>query len=115
MKLLNSASLDRGATLIDYAFQTGGQTYDIPDLIGTVAAYIGRGYYPEEIEKELAKRLNPRIARQARDTFRYFDRYDATGLWTQGPAIDDISFTNKTLAALYPAVNQAHRLLMSKM
>lgn len=115
MKLLNSASLDRGAILIDYAFPTQSQSYPVPDLIGIVAAYIARGHYPKDMEKELAERFNPRLARQARETFRYFDRYDRTGLWTEGAAYDDISFTNKTLDQLYPAVNQAHRLLMGKM
>lgn len=114
MKLLNPASLERGATVIDFVFPNNATSYGVPDLIGIVSAYLGRGLYPKEMEKELAERLNPRLARQARETFKYFDRYDATGLWTEGAAYDDISFTNKTLDKLYPNVNQAHRLLMNR-
>lgn len=114
MKLLNPASLERGATVIDFAFPNSERTYSVPDLIGIVAAYIGRGYLPKDIEKDLTERLNPRIARQARDTFRYFDRYDNTGLWAEGASSHHICFTNKTLDKLYPTVNQAHRLIMSQ-
>lgn len=115
MKILNPASLERGATLIDFLFPIHDQSYEVRDLVGIVAAYIGRGYYPKDIEKKLAERLNPRLARQARETFKYFDRYGSTGLWTEGVCPEDICFTNKTLDKLYPAVNQAHRLLMNNM
>lgn len=114
MKLLKTKSLERGSTVIDFVFPTDRTSYNVPDLIGIVAAYLGQGRYPKDMEKELAERLNPRLARQAKETFKYFDRYDGTGLWAEGAAYDDITLTNPILDKLYPDVNQAHRLLMGK-
>jgi hypothetical protein len=116
MRIINSASLTRGATLIDYAFSESGKNLTLApsDLVGLVAAYIARGCYTNDIETELGARLHPDIGRRAKQVFDLFDDWQGKALWNQGPANEDIQFTNRTLIGRYPGVNEAHRLTFHK-
>jgi hypothetical protein len=107
MKLVNQVSLSRGAVLLDYAFSNKGEgmSLEVADLIGIVAAYIARGHPTHEIKERLAGVLSPGIAANVASTFNLFN--NPRGLWSQGPAIDDISFTNHRLRSFYPHVGNA--------
>lgn len=109
MRLINTASLIRGATLVDYALLDEDHNFDltVQELIGVVAAYAARGKHPVHIEEELAKRLTPAIATKAMQVLTLFNDWNGGGLWLQGPAYDDFSFTNDRLIRMYPGVNQA--------
>lgn len=106
MRMLNRESLSRGKILIDYAFSDKGKhlSLETADLIGIVAAYIADGHLICEMEATLTERLGPIIAIDAQRTFETFDDFNNRGLWNQGPAIEDIVFTNAKLNRFYPGV-----------
>ena len=104
MQIIQSASLARGAALIEYAYSKENPFVpSIPDLVGIVAAYIGRGGELRNLKEDLGQRLGVRIAEDAADTFHMFN---GRGLWEEGASAGDVRFTDDTLAALYPRVNR---------
>lgn len=108
MRIIKSRSLARGKALVDYAYSNGGSCIDLEpaDYVGIVAAYLNRGMYSEDIEKELGSLLNPEIGRRSRVTFDLFDDREGRGLWIQGPAVDDIAFVHPTLSKYYPRMSE---------
>lgn len=115
MKIFTTKSLTRGAALLDYAFSNKGLTLqvDAPDVIGLVAAYIGSGRLPIDLEADLSKRLNSRLAADAQRALDLFG-HGQQALWSIGLAVDDVRFENKRLAQLYPAVNKANDQLLGR-
>lgn len=113
MKIVTNAALSRGSAFIQYAYSHGGRRLqlEVPDLIGLVAAYIGRGGIPEYIEAELAERINPNVAADAKRTFDLFAT-GRHGLWSAGPAVDDIRFHHRKFDRAYPAINEANDRLL---
>jgi hypothetical protein len=110
MRFINPPSLARGSALIDYAISNGSaMQFDIRDMIGVVAAYIGRGHATLDMGKYLAERLNAAIAERATQTFEMFN---GCGLWVQGAAADDVRFIHPTLAHMYPEVNRTNDALL---
>jgi len=99
MKLINQTGLQRGDILLDYAFSEKGAGLElgIPDQIGLVFGYIARGKYPEYIEECLSDLLHPAIGKQAARPFETFQDSRGRGLWIQGPAMDDTTFTHHKL------------------
>jgi len=108
MELMSETSLARGEALVDYAFSGERRelSLDVPELIGVVAAYIAERGTSVDIEERLSGLLAPSIAARAARTFALFDDPDGRGLWTQGPATEDVRFTHPELDRRYPSVRQ---------
>jgi hypothetical protein len=115
MLLIDQPSLAFGKTLVDYAFSGEHRNMDLKlsEVIGVVAAYIGTGRSTNEIEETLSTLLSPVIAKRAHDTFEMFNDPHGRGLWVQGPASDDIRFTDRKLHRRYPQVSRRYGSLMS--
>lgn len=108
MRIVTKYNLSRGKALIDCA-RAGGKTpftFEAADLIAMVAAYIDSGEPTHEMEHWITKTLGAGIAQDMVRTFQAFDDWDGRGLWCQGPAIDDIRFTDGLLRHHYPKVQQ---------
>jgi hypothetical protein len=92
MQIIKAASLVRGATVLDLAFSNNGRSLSlsVPDLIGVVASYINRGLHTGDMEKTLDNLLDPSIGERAKHTFDLFNDWKRSGLWAQGPAMEDI-------------------------
>lgn len=116
MNVVLSPSMDRGDTLIKFAYSNQGATLDlsIPDYVGLVASYMNHGRLPIDIENELSERLGPTIGAKARQVFETFDHYHGRFLWCQGPATDDIRLTNRKLSQRFPRVNAANDRSMAR-
>lgn len=104
MRVINQKFLSRGAVLVDVGFDGDGSSLEVADYIGIVCAYLSKGRPVSEMQHQLAEVLNPDIGARARQTFDLFEDWKGRGLWKQGPAEEDISFTDSKLAWLYPCV-----------
>ena len=113
MNIVEPMSLARGAALVDYALWNGSHyPFGVADFVGIVAAYMAKGHDPLDIEKDLGKRLNPQFGEFASKTY---DLFNNQGLWSQGPACDDLRFVHPALDKLYPKLGsvEIHRELMT--
>lgn len=106
MRLVNYSCLARGKILIDCILREPevSPSLEVADMIGIVAAYIAKGLVPCEIEKILSPYVGQELARRAWLTFELFNDENRDGLWSQGPAIDDVAFTDRKLQQFYPHV-----------
>jgi hypothetical protein len=94
--------------MVDFALSGGRRPYDfeLADVIGMVAAYVDSGRPTDEIEQHMTRCLGPVLAADMERAFHMFNDWTERGLWMQGPAVEDVRFTDRSLRLHYPKVQQ---------
>lgn len=97
---VSSFTLGRGSAFVDLALRGQHLNPSVSDLIGIVAAYIATDRDIDQMVPDLSKRYPASLAIAAKATFDlHLNRED--GLWTRGPAWEDIQYENKKMIDVF--------------
>lgn len=105
MKSIRTESLVRGKALVDYALSKKGRRLSDEDMIGVIAAYLGRGSSLAYMMEDFSKHFGSRFARRAEKVLNEYNNDNRLGLWETGAGDDEIRFTHEALCRAYPIVN----------
>lgn len=116
MRVLDKPGLMRGEAILSSVFSTDETPwhFELADIVGSVAAYIGHGHDTHELFKVMRPRVGVGIARDMEKVFHMFDDMDGRGLWSQGPAIEDIQFSHPKLRSYYPQVERRREAILNQ-